>query len=175
MSAESNNNQEPNTQNEFETNNSSSNKKSSITESKGKWGERKGDTYKFNKSIKSLDKTPVHKHLIYKKSQEKSEDNNKKIIILKLVGQDQTVEFYKDDLYKNFGRTLKRRGKDCKSHSIWCNNDEFQIIKNTILPLLNEEEYLDILKSYDINSIKETLDILKNSRNNHDENTESAS
>ena len=128
MSDENNNNQEPYTQNESETNNSSSNKKSSITESKGKWGKRKGDTYKFSKGIKSLNKTPVYPQLLYKKSQEKSDDNNKNIIILKLVGQDQTVEFYKDDLYKNFGRTIKRKGRGGRSHSIWCNDDEFQIL-----------------------------------------------
>lgn len=172
MYDENNNNQEPNTQNESENNNSSSNKKSSITESKGKWGKRKGDTYKFSKGIKSLDKTPVYPHLLYKKSQEKSDDNNKKIVVLKLVGQDQTVEFFKDDLYKNFGRTIKRKGRGGKSHSIWCNNDEFQIVKNKILPIFQDEEYLKIFKSCDINSIKETLDTLKNSRNNPDENTE---
>ena len=123
---ENNNNQISNA-NESESNGENIKKKSSMIETKGKWGKRKGDTYKFSKGIKSLNKTPVYPQLLYKKSQEKSDDNNKKIIILKLVGQDQTVEFFKDDLYKNFGRTIKRKGRGGRSHSIWCNDDEFQI------------------------------------------------
>ena len=167
MSDENNNNQTSNTTNETESNDETIiKKKTSISESKGKWGERKGDIYRFNKAIKTLDKSiTVYPTLSYKKINEKIDSDNKRIIILKLVGQEQTVEFDKDNLYKNFGRKIKRKSKGGKSHSIWCNNDEYKIIKEILLPILHDEKYLRILQSNDIKIIKDLLDKLEMSNN----------
>ena len=175
MSDENNNQKISNNANESESKDENKEKNFNY-ESKGKWGERKGDIYRFNKAIKTLDKSiTVYPKLSYKKTNEKIDSDNKRIIVLKLVGQEQTVEFYKDDLYKNFGRKIKRKSKGGKSHSIWCNNDEYKIIKEILLPILHDEKYLKILQSNNIKTIKDLLDKLEITSNIPNENTENIS
>lgn len=139
-------------------------KKSVNVMTKGVWGERAGNTYRFGKiknKINGLNGESVYIGLTYKKYEEKTDDNNRKIVVLKLVGQEQTVEFYKDELYKNFGVQSRSRGKGRKPRYVGCTDDEYKILKELLIPLLRDEKCFKIFKSSNPVKIKETLNILK--------------
>lgn len=139
-------------------------KKPVVITTKGSWGIRTGNIYKFHKSknkINEIHGERVYFDLTYKKYAERIDDDNKKIVVLKLIGQEQTVEFYKDELYKNFGVQSRTRGIGRKPRYVGCTDEEYTILKEILIPLLRDQYCLNILSSNDINAIKEALSTLE--------------
>lgn len=147
-----------------ENNVGTSKKKTIVITTKGSWGVRTGNTYRFRKSknkINEINGYTVYPDLIYKKFAERVDENNKKIVVLKLVGQEQTVEFYKDELYKNFGVQSRTRGIGRKPRYVACTDEEYAILKDLLIPVLRDQYCFNILKSNDMNEIKDALSTLE--------------
>ena len=147
---------EQTTENNIET----ANKKTIVITTKGSWGVRTGNIYRFTKSknkINELTGETIYFGLTYKKYAERIDDNNKKIVVLKLVGQEQTIEFYKDELYANFGMRSKTRGIRRKPRYVGCTDEEYTILKDLLIPLLRDQHCFNLLRSNDINTIREAL------------------
>ena len=135
---------------ESEKTNSESKKEVPIVESSGSWGKftKKGNyiTFEFDDvegGIKGIDDEPVYPSFKYRKFGSR-EENGRKIIKLKLVGE-QTVEFYEDELYNQFGMDIKNVKKKPRmvSHTDTAHN----VYEKICVPILNNEKILKILQS----------------------------
>ena len=144
-----------------EDNSATGSKKKIMVTKKGEWGERLGNNYIFSskakKKINVLNGETVYCGLTYKKCGEKVDENNQKIVILKLVGQEQKIEFHKDELYKNFGVQSRSRGMGRKARYVGCTDEEYRVLKSVIIPLLRDEKYCKILGLNGMIKIKEVL------------------
>ncbi len=158
-----------NAKQESENTNSESKKEVPIVESSGLWGKftKKGNyiTFEFAEvegGIKGIGDEPVYPSFKYRKFGIR-EENGKKIVKLKLVGE-QTVEFYQDDLYKQFGIDIKNVVK--KQLSVGCTEIESNILKKLFLPILKDKKILEILQykvedSSNTDKIQKAIDELK--------------
>ena len=135
---------------ELEKTNSESTKEVPIVESSGSWGKftKKGNyiTFCFDEvegGIKGIHDEPVYPGFKYRKFGSREEDD-KKIVKLKLVGE-QTVEFYENELYSQFGMDIKNVKK--KPRTVSHTDAAHNVYEKICLPILNNEKILKILQS----------------------------
>ena len=166
---------------ELENTNSESKKEVPIVESSGSWGKftKKGNyiTFCFNEvegGIKGISNEFVYPKLKYRKFGSR-EENGRKIVKLKLVGE-QKVEFYEDDLYKQFGIDIKSAVRTQRAFSY--TDTEYNVFKKLLLPILRDEKSLAILQSKledgsnadkikkAVNEVKEAIGILGETNKN---------
>ena len=170
-----------NAKQESENTNSESKKEVPIVESSGLWGKftKKGNyiTFEFAEvegGIKGISNEFVYPKLKYRKFGSR-EENGRKIVKLKLVGE-QKVEFYEDDLYKQFGIDIKSAVRTQRAFSY--TDTEYNVFKKLLLPILRDEKSLAILQSKledgsnadkikkAVNEVKEAIGILGETNKN---------
>ena len=136
-------------------------KKSQVNESSGEWGSRKGKKFTFKNLVTSMEGTTVYP-LTYKGINEEEAEDGRKLIVLKLSNDNESVKFYKEELYEKFGMRVRRKKKEGrKLHSFSLTDAEYDFIKKIVLKLLDEEESSKLLMSKSIEEMKELLDIAK--------------
>ena len=134
-------------------------KKSQVNESSGEWGSRKGKKFTFKKSVKSMEGTTVYP-LTYKSINEEETEDGRKLIVLKLSNDNESVKFYKDELYEKFGMNVRRKKKEGrKARSLSLTDAEYDFIKKIVLKLLDEENSAKLFMSKNIEEMKNILGI----------------
>lgn len=137
----------------------SSLKKSQVNESSGEWGSRKGKKFTFKVEVTSIDGKSVYP-LTYKSISEEKAENGKKIIVLRLSNDNESVKFYKEELYEKFGvkvRRKKKEGRKVRSFSL--TDAEYKFIKEVIVKLLDDDDCAELLITKNIDEMKDLLDV----------------
>ena len=121
------------------------------------WGERKGKkSFKFDTSeVKDIDDLPVHPYL-YKIKEQKT-INGKEVIVLKLNGQEEERQFYKEELYKHFPRVSVK-----KQYGIYCTEYEIKIVREFLNKIVRDEKYREIFNEKNNYDITEIISMLGN-------------